>query len=229
MCTALAYKGRNLLYGFNLDIDPECWHYDVYKTKNYFTVGITVGHTVYFTHGVNRNGAFGNLPYMNGDPFTPPKGVRQERIDLMVDRYIRGRYTYEDIAEILRTKTLVPVPAATMHSLIGSGAGKMLIAEPGLGFRSIEENHAVLTNFPLLAGLTDFSNPFYGKDRFDRAEEELSAAGEEYSAEDMMRLLQAVKQEGKWGTKVSFVYSRNENAVRYCLNGDFSQIMFHRF
>lgn len=43
MCTAIVYKGKDLIYGFDLDIDPSVWNYDVYMTKDFFSVGITVG------------------------------------------------------------------------------------------------------------------------------------------------------------------------------------------
>ena len=95
MCTAIAKKGHDLLYGFNLDIDPDVWDFSLYKSDKVFTVGIKVGSTVYYTHGVNRDGHFGNVPYMNGAEFTPPRGARRERIDLMTDRYIRGNYSFE--------------------------------------------------------------------------------------------------------------------------------------
>ncbi len=76
MCTAIAYKGDDLLYGFNMDIDPEVWHYSIHKTKFLFAVGITVGKTTYYVHGVNKNGSFGNVPYMNGEVFPFPHGMR---------------------------------------------------------------------------------------------------------------------------------------------------------
>lgn len=60
MCTAIAYKGNDLIYGFNLDIDPEVWQYSVHKTKSGFAIGITVGKTTNYVHGINQNGHFGN-------------------------------------------------------------------------------------------------------------------------------------------------------------------------
>lgn len=229
MCTAIAKKGKDLIYGFNLDIDPAVWNFGLYKTKDYFTVGITVGSTTYFTHGVHKDGRFGNVPYMNGEVFAAPKGVRRERIDLINDRYIRGKYSFTDIQKILTEKTVVCVPAATMHSLIGNGEGEMLLVEPGYGSRAIQDDYAVLTNFPVLANLTDYSNPFYGKDRYDVAEAALKMSAPDFSAQDALTLLEKVKQTGPWGTRLSFVYTKNENAVYYCLNGDFSNIQIHRF
>lgn len=229
MCTAIAFKGNDLLYGFNLDIDPKVWNYSVQKTNSVFAIGITVGKTTYYVHGINKNGHFGNVPYMNGDMFPVPRGVRRERIDLMNDRYIKGRYSFSDIEEILRTKTVCCIPAATMHSLIGNENGEFLIIEPGYGWKKAEENFALLTNFPVLAGLTDYSNPFYGKDRYDSAYMALSNAEADFSAEDALQLLYNTKQEGPWATRVSFVYSRNENAVYYFLDGDIFHMEKHTF
>lgn len=229
MCTAIAFKGNDLIYGFNLDIDPDMWQYSVHKTKSVFAIGITVGKTTYYVHGVNKNGHFGNVPYMNGDTFAIPRGARRERIDLMSDRYIRGKYSFGDVEEILRTKEAVNIPAATMHSLIGNENGDFLIVEPGYGTRKVEEHFAVLTNFPTLAELPDYSNPFYGKDRYDKAFSALSKAGTDFSAEDALQLLYETKQEGQWGTRVSFVYSQNRNTVFYFLDGDISHIETHVF
>ena len=150
MCTAIAHKGNDLIYGFNLDIDPAVWDFSIHKTKSVFAFGVTVDKTTYFVHGVNKNGNFSNTPYMNGEPFPVPKGTHRERIDLMSDRYVRGKYSFSDIEEILHTKAVTCIPAASMHSLIGNSAGEMLIVEPGYGHRRVEEDFAVLTNFPVL-------------------------------------------------------------------------------
>lgn len=229
MCTAIAKKGNDILYGFNLDIDPAAWNFDIYKTKSIFSVGITVGKTTYYTHGVNRNGHFGNIPYMNGEVFPAPKGMRRERLDLLVDRYLRGKYSFSDVEEILNTKALTGIPAATLHSLIGDREGNLYIVEPGYGWRTVTENYAVLTNFPVLTALPDYESPFYGKDRYDKAKSVLASCGDDFSVSDALGLLKSVCQGGQWATRVSFVYSVNENTVYYFRNGDDSRIETHRF
>lgn len=188
-----------------------------------------MGKTTYYVHGINKNGQFGNTPYMNSEIIPAPRGARRERIDLMSDRYVRCRYSFEDIEEILRTKTVCCIPAAAMHSLIGNADGGFLIIEPGYGYKKVEEHFAVLTNFPVLTELSDYSNPFFGKDRYDTALSALENAGDDFSAEDALRVLYETKQEGKWATRVSFVYSKNRNAVYYFLDGDISKIETHSF
>lgn len=229
MCTAIAYKGNDLIYGFNLDIDPAVWNFSVRKTRSLFAIGITVGKTTHYVHGVNSLGHFSNVPYMNGERFSAPRGVRKERIDLLSDRYLRGLYTFENVENIIRTKAVCSIPAATMHSLVGNEKGDFLIIEPGLGAKKVEENFAALTNFPVLTQLPDYMNPFYGKDRYDRAYAVLSKAGAEFSAADALELLHETRQEGQWGTKVTFVYSANANSVTYYLNGDIAHAEVHGF
>lgn len=229
MCTAIAKKGDDLIYGFNLDIDPDTWKFGLYKTNNYFTVGITAGRTLYFTHGVTADGNFGNVPYMNSDTFPVKKGAGRERIDLMTDRYIRGKYSFGDIENIAATKEIVCIPAAAMHSLVGNGSGDFLIIEPGFSNRRVNGDFAVITNFPVTAELSDYSNPFYGKDRYDKAYSVLRSSGRDFSAADALELLYSVRQEGRWATRISFVYSGNENAVYYFLNGDIKNVQVHSF
>ena len=101
MCLAIAYKGKDILYGYNLDVDPSVWQFSICKSKSVFALGVTVGKTKYYVHGINKNGNFGNVPYMNGEVFPEQKGLQRERIDLMNDRYIRGKYSFEDIEEII--------------------------------------------------------------------------------------------------------------------------------
>ena len=70
---------------------------------------------------------------------------------------------------------------------------------------------------------------YYGKDRYDTALSVLRHSGDDFSVQDGLRLLDAVKQTGQWGTRVSFVYSGNEQAVYYALEHDFTDIRKHCF
>ena len=229
MCTGFVRKGKDLIYGFNLDIDPNVWNFRLYKTDSYFTVGIKVGSTVYFTHGVNSKGNFSNLPYMNGLQQNIKSVKPTARVDLLTDRYIRGKYSYSDIEEIVSAKNVVNFKDNSMHSLLCDSEGHIMLIEPGYGIKQITSDYGLIANFPILADLTDFSNPFYGKDRYDKAEEILKHSDDDFNVQDGLALLKQVRQIGQWGTKISFVYSRNENAVYYCLDGNFEKIEKHKF
>lgn len=229
MCTGFVKRlPDGLIYGFNLDIDPEQWNYDLYMNKHLFSVGITVGKTRYYTHGVNSSGAFSNLPYMNGDPDAVLKQGRPHRIDLLTDRYLRGQYSFADVKEILDTRTITNYRGGSMHSLLADAQGHVLLIEPGAGYREMEGAFAVIGNYPLLSDFTAFT-PWCGKERYDRMTEILEDSGEAFSMEDGLAALEAVRAEGRWGTRVSFVYSTKGKTVLYARDGDFSDVRVHTF
>lgn len=201
------------------------WNYSLIKRKTVFTVGIRVGSTTYFTHGVNGSGEFGNLPYMNGTPERRRRGgANVYRIDLLTDRLLRGRLSFDEARELVKTRELVNIPGASMHSLLGDSRGNMLLAEPGLGYRELGGRYACVTNFPVLEPPERYASPFYGRDRYDRVCEVLEAADEDFAAADGMRLLSEVSQGGTWATRISFVYSCGENAAYYCTDGRFDDV-----
>ncbi len=224
MCTAFIHRGNDLICGYSLDLDPAVWNYSIVRKKDLFSVAIRIGSTTYYTHGVNADGHFGNLPYMNGtDTGRRGVGPGRYRIDLLVDRYLRGRLSYTEVLDIANSKSVISGAGGSFHSLIGDGEGHMLLIEPSYGVREMRGDYACVSNFPVIPTLPDYSNPFYGKERYDAAVGILAAAGADFDVAQGRELLRAVRQEGQWGTRLSFVYSRNENAMSYWLNGDFAQ------
>lgn len=230
MCLGFVKKGRDLIAGYNLDLAVGAWDYQVYAKKDLFYIGIKVGSTVYKTHGVNKNGNFGNLPYMN-DPAVGGyrRGKDYQRIDLLVNDYISAKISYRDVLETVKSKRLVNVPNASMHALLCNADGDLLLLEPGLGYQEIHADFAVVSNFPLLEQVDDLSPAWYGKDRYDRACELLTGSDDTFSAMDGLHLLQETRQEGEWATRVSFVYSGNENAVYYVRYNDDANVQKHVF
>ena len=77
--------------------------------------------------------------------------------------------------------------------------------------------------------LTSEKYGYYGKDRYDIAMGCLKNSTDEFSVTDGFSILNKVKQVGNWATRVSFVYSRNENSVYYCIDGEFNYINKHTF
>lgn len=230
MCTGFVFRGSDIVSGFNMDLADGAWEYKVYAKPDMFFIGIKAGSTVYKTHGVNSRGSFAVLPYMNA----PERGVYSrgrdvKRIDLLVNDCIAGKLSLTDIKRICAENRIVNVPNLSMHSLLADGDGNALLVEAGLGCYEPTGRFAAISNFPLLEKTADLSAPWYGKDRYDTACAMLQDAGDAFSVNDALKLLAAVKQEGEWPTRVSFVYSRNENAVYYALDRDFSAIKRHAF
>ncbi len=86
---------------------------------------------------------------------------------MLCDRYLRNKLSFEELTERIKTGALVDGKDTSLHSLFGDENGNFMIAEPYYGYKEIKENYAILTNFPTLVELKDYSNPFYGKDRYD--------------------------------------------------------------
>ena len=124
------------------------------------------------------------------------------------------------------------MPDLSFHSLIADKEGHIMILEPGNGYSVIQEKYAVLSNFAVLEPPADFEPSkfvYYGKDRYDKAMNILRDSTDDFSVQDGLHLLKEVKQEGNWATRVSFVYSANENAVYYALERNFDQVKRHQF
>ena len=191
-------------------------------------------------HGVNRRGCFaGQLNNMRFAKVAFEIGRDCVPLYHLVDGFIRGKYALPEVERLAREKKVVNLPAGVvgipdmgMHSLMSDGEGRILVVEPGNGTAVISEKYAVMTNFAVLELPGDFTPEnfgYYGKDRYDAALSILRASGDDFSARDGLALLDAVKQTGRWGTRVSFVYSGNENAVYYALEHDFEDVRVHRF
>ncbi len=249
MCTAFVIKGKDMITGFNLDINAGAFGYRIAATDEYFGVQLDVSDAsgIYrgmngcgMIQGVNRNGAFATQ--LNNMGCT--KAPYSEEADtyplyLLIDEYITGKIDYEKLMDIANKKRIVnlpqeciDIPYIAMHSLIADRAGHILMLEPGNGYSVISEKYAVLSNFPMIELADDFCEEkygYFGKDRYDRALDTLKSYGDDFSVQDGLRLLDSVKQTGEWATRVSFVYSASENAVYYALSGDFSKITRHAF
>ena len=191
-------------------------------------------------HGVNRHGGFaGQLNNMR--TAKAPFEIGGDCVPLyhLVDGFIRGKYALPEVEGLARAKRVVNLPEGAvgipdmgMHSLMSDGEGRILVVEPGNGVAAISEKYAVMTNFAVLELPGDFTPEnfgYYGKDRYDAALSILRESDEDFSVRDGLRLLDAVKQTGRWGTHVSFVYSGNEKTVYYATEHDFAHVRVHRF
>lgn len=229
MCTGFVKKGNDIIFGYNLDIDPSVWAYSLVKTDKLFSVAIKVGATTYYTHGVTAEGKFSVLPYANDEQLchgASKKGTA--RVDLLTHRYLLGKYGFADVLNIAQNKKIVNVKNCSMHALFADESGDVLLVEPLRGYKLIEQNFAVVSNYPLLTQVTDFK-PWFGKERQEIATQILQSSDDDFTAMDGLNLLGRVAQQGIWATRVSFAYSHNERCVYYVMDGDFANIQKHCF
>lgn len=231
MCTRFVYRGDDIITGFNFDIDLAVWNHQVIEEKNRFYIGILrpdgVRHSY---HGVNRNGNVGTLLYVHGNP----SGTYQDTADCitiadLTEQFIQAQITFDDALRIAQTKKIVYAPDATMQAMISDRRGRTLVIEPGLGCCEGTGEYSLITNYSLLN--PESTRPFIvpGDDRYERAAKLLNGYESGFTISDAFSVLCAVRQEGPWATRVSFVYSSKENAVYYVQNNHFEQVKKYVF
>ena len=231
MCTRFVYRSDDMITGFNFDIDLTVWDHKIIKEKDRFYIGILrpdgVRHSY---HGVNRNGNVGTLLYVHGNSegaYQDSKGC-MTIVDL-TERFIQAKISFDDALKIVKERKSIYAPDATMQAMLSDRQGRTLIVEPGVGWREDDGRCSLMTNYSILA--PESTRPFIvpGDDRYERAAKLLNSYGEHFTVTDAFSVLHAVRQEGIWATRVSFVYSAKEHAVYSVQNNVFSQIEKYEF
>lgn len=257
MCTAVVHRGKDFICGMNMDINAEAFRWQVMADADAFCVamkpvidtsqskqprlpGYMDFKDILRIHGVSAKGIFvGQLSNMGAKD--APFEVSPDAYPLygLADHLLAGRMNLAEAERIAGTKRLINMPSGgidipdvAMHAVIADKDGQVILLEPGTGMARLTGRYAVVSNFPMLVLPTDLDEEhagYYGLDRYRAANRMLSEADDDFSAEDALRILKAVKQTGHWATRVSFVWSRNEHAVYYVLENDFEHVTRHVF
>lgn len=226
MCTRFVYHGKDIITGFNFDIDLTVWKHKLFKEKDRFYIGILRPDGNYHSyHGVNRNGNVGTLLYVHGNPNGAYQNTSQSMtIADLTEQFIKADISFDDVLRIVKTKKIVYAPDATMQAMLSDVNGRVLIVEPGIGYREECNRYSLITNYSLLE--PESTNKFIvpGDDRYDRALKSLNTFTDDFSISDAYSLLRSVCQEGAWATRVSFAYSVKEQAIYYVENNHFEDI-----
>lgn len=226
MCTRFIYHGNDMLTGFNFDIDPAVWNHKVTAEKDRFYIGILRPDGKYHSyHGVHQNGNVGTLLYVHGNP----DGSYQDGKDCMTiadltEQFIKAQLSFDEALQIVRTKKITYAPDATMQAMLSDVHGRVLMIEPGIGYREERKRYSLATNYSLLKPESTRNFIVEGDDRYERALQLLEGCGNDFSVSNAFTVLRAVRQEGIWATRVSFVYSANEQTVYYAENNHFENI-----
>lgn len=231
MCTRFVYNGNDTIVGFNFDIDLAVWTHTVIGEKDRFCIGIKMPDGDYHSfHGINRNGNVGTLLYVNGNE--KGKYIADEKcciISELTESFIKDKITLDDAINIVQNNKVVYAPDTTMQAMLSDKNGRVLIVEPGLGYRLEQAKYSLLTNYSVLSPETTKPYIASGDDRFESADEQLKKCNKDFSVIEAFNILKSVKQEGLWATRVSFVYSVNENKVYYIQNNAFEHISEYQF
>lgn len=120
MCTRFAYRGNDMIAGFNFDIDLSVWEHKVIEERERFYIGILRPDGAYHSyHGVNQNGNVGTLLYVHGNS----AGVYQKGREFMTiadltEQFIKAQISFDDVLQIAKSKKIVYAPDATMQAML---------------------------------------------------------------------------------------------------------------
>lgn len=226
MCTRFVYYGDDIITGFNFDIDLSVWKHKVIEEKERFYIGILRPDGTYHSyHGVNRNGNVGTLLYVHGNP----AGAYEDSPNYMTiadltEQFIQAQFSFDDVLQIVKTKKIVYAPDSTMQAMLSDVHGRVLIIEPGIGYREEHKKYSLMTNYSLMKPESTKNYIVPGDDRYEKALKLLVDYNDDFSISDAFTLLHVVRQEGAWATRASFVYSSKEQSVYYVENNQFEYI-----
>ena len=231
MCTRFVHNGHDMITGFNFEIDLALYTHKVIAEPDLFAIGILRPDGRWHTyHGVNRSGNAGTLLYVHENP----AGAYRDdpacvTIADLTEHFLQGQLSLDDVLRLAQSRPVVYAPDATMQALLSDASGRALILEPGIGFRLEQAPFSLITNYSVLA--PESTRPYLvpGDVRYEQAQSLLSSCTADFSTADALSVLQSVCQKGLWGTRVSFVYSRDQNTVFWTENNQFDQIRCHRF
>lgn len=152
MCTRFVHNGSDTIVGFNFDIDLAVWTHTIVKEKDKFYIGIKMPDGDYHSfHGINKNGNVGTLLYVNGNE--KGKYIADKKcctISELTENFIKGAITLDDALHIVKNNTVVYASDATMQAMLSDKYGRVLIIEPGLGYRLEQEQYSLITNYSVL-------------------------------------------------------------------------------
>lgn len=147
MCTRFVYNGNDTIVGFNFDIDLAVWKHTVIKEKDRFYIGIKMPDGNYHSfHGINRNGNVGTLLYVNGNENGQYVYSKMcYTISELTENFVKGMVSLDDVLNIVKNNKIVYAPDATMQAMLSDRNGRVLIIEPGLGYRLEQARYSLIT------------------------------------------------------------------------------------
>lgn len=179
---------------------------------------------------MNQNGNVGTLLYVHGNPAGAyQKGREFMTIADLTEQFIKAQISFDDVLQIARSKKIVYAPDATMQAMLSDVQGRTFVIEPGIGYREEQSKYSLITNYSLMNPESTKDFIVSGDDRYERALPLLDNCKNKFSLSNAFELLYAVRQEGAWATRVSFVYSANKQTVYYVENNNFEHIRKFKF
>jgi hypothetical protein len=227
MCTSIVVNKKKTMVGWNLDIMD--FEYRVHPTDEGVYIEVndaTEGWMPLF--GANRRGDFVGMPtcWPHNDR-SDPTGNDTNIILLDIDLLLMKK-TLQEVLDFVNDNRVCSVPGLTFMASLSDSNGNVLHIVPGHGFRYYEKPaYQIMTNFPPFVQ-HPLKHPWMGLDRYQKAEELLSMATDDFDVEDCFNVLKEVSQT-VCPTVISMVFDVTERAVYWCYDRNYNQIETKRF
>ena len=223
MCTSIVVNKKKTIAGLNLDILDMVW-----RVRNDDGQGVYIeiddakeGWMPLF--GCNCRGDFVSMPTCwPFDPRSNPAADEVNIINLDIDLLLQKR-TLAEIRKHVENNPVCSVPGLTFMGALSDSEGNVLHIIPGQGFIYYQKpEYKILTNFSPFKKETEM-HPWMGLDRYEKAEEMLKDAKDDFDVKDCFEVLKAVSQEA-CPTVVSMVYDIETRTAYWCEERNYEQI-----
>lgn len=222
MCTSIVVNKQKTIVGWNLDLlDME---YRVRPAGDGVYIEINDAKEGWLPlFGANARGDFVGIPTCwPFDARSDPEGEGENILLLDIDLLLQKK-TLQEIREIASARNIFSLPGVTFMSALSDAEGNLLHIIPGQGSLYYEKPaYKILTNFSPFKQDSE-KHPWMGWDRYNRADEMLRNAPDDFDVKDCFDVLRAVAQE-VCPTVVSMVFDVQERMVYWCENRNWDQV-----
>ena len=225
MCTSIVVNKRKTIVGWNLDLLDMQYRVRVAEEGVYIEINdATEGWMPLF--GANSRGDFVGMPTCwPFDARSDPQEGAAHIIMLDIDLLLQKK-TFAEVRSIVQSTPVCSVQGLTFMGALSDAEGNVLHIVPGQGVRYYERPAcAVLTNFSPFK-MDSEKHPWMGWDRYQKADEMLREAGDDFDVADCFAVLAAVSQK-ECPTVVSMVYDVGARTVYWCENRAYDEVRRH--
>ncbi|MBO6119026.1 MAG: hypothetical protein J6P02_01005 [Lachnospiraceae bacterium] len=223
MCTSIVINRKKTVVGFNLDIlnmehrvrpTDEGVYIEINDTKE--------GWMPLF--GANNRGDFVAMPtcWPFDSRSNPVSETCRNIIMLDIDLLLKKK-TFAELKEIVKNEMIYSIPGVTFMSALSNKNGDVLHIVPGQGSEYYEKpEYKIMTNFSPYKQDKE-KHDWMGWDRYNKAEEMIKNANDDFSVKDCFEILKTVSQT-VCPTVVSMVFDVSDNVVYWCEDRKWEEI-----
>ena len=231
MCTSFIHRGQDTIIAMNFDNNGMKYAIDT-KNPDWFVVVVDGGRGKCPSFGVDYCGRFFNnlVVDSNGKGLYKRPSKKVTHTTKLITDILNETIQADNLSEYLSNTEVVNTPDWSCHNMICDSNANVWIIEPGRGnlYNSVEDSDFfAMTNFSLWDYLNE--NTTYDCERYKTVTNKLQTITE-LDVESAFEILNLASQRNsEWTTDFSLVYSKNNQTVYYCFNGNFDERFEFKF